>query len=158
MAPVRFGILRIDGGIISLAAFLTEHGEAVEYDLLTRTGHELRDVGDTLSWDALASFILNSDASTALGRDLDEESWLWTTQTKTNGILADIFDILTQINANLVAIGMRKPAKEAPRYPRPGKKDDAEGRKRHIGKGALPKDELRKWIERKRSEYNVRND
>lgn len=75
----------------------------------------------------------------------------WSGATKTNVILADIYDILAMINANLVAIGSRKPAKKPKPYPRPNKKEPED--EKHFGRGALPPDELRKWIEEKRQEY-----
>ena len=157
MAAVRVGILRSNGGITSLAAFVTEHDGAIEYDLLTRTGHELQDVGRTLSWGALASFVTNSDGDSALARDLDADHHLWTTTTKTNGILADIFDMLAQINANLVAMGEHRQSKQPKPYPRPGAEEHRDDVK-HFGKGALPRGEFRKWLEKKRKERNARND
>lgn len=75
----------------------------------------------------------------------------WGTQLKTNLILADIWDMLAQINANLVAIGSGDPAKKVKPYPRPvPQKPENE---QHYGRGALPADELHKWIEGKRAEY-----
>lgn len=156
MDPVRNSILRSDGGIVSLASFVAEHDEAVEYDLLTRTGHELKDVGRSLSWGALASFILQRDEKSAISRDLDEDSALWATTTKTNGILADIFDMLAQINANIVAIGNKKEARDVPRYPRPGVNVEANNNVKKIGSGGLPPDELADWFEMKRRERHGR--
>lgn len=156
MAAVRKRILRVDGGIVSLAAYVTEHAGAIEYDLLTKTGHELRDVGSTLSWNALTSLIFHSAEDSALARENDEEYSLWATRTKTNGILADIYDMLAQINANLIAIGSRSKTKPVKPYPRPGTEKDAENARR-IGKSALPKGEFRKWLEQKRIEHNGRN-
>jgi len=157
VAPVWFRILRINGGIASLSAFVTEHEGAIEYDLLTQTGHELQDVGRSLSWSALASFVINDGSDSALSRELDAERHLWATTTKTNGILADIFDMLAQINANLVAIGERKPSKQPAPYPRPGVEEKRENVK-HYGKGALPRGQFRAWLEKKRKERNARND
>lgn len=156
MASVRFGILRVNGGIVCLAAYVTEHAGAIEYDLLTKTGHELRDVGSTLSWDALTSFIFHVDSESALAREMDEEYSLWTTRLKTNGILADIYDMLAQINANLIAIGTHAVAKPVQPYPRPGMTEER-GDTRRIGKGALPRGEFKKWLEKKRVERNGRN-
>lgn len=156
MAAVRKRILRVDGGIISLAAYVTEHAGAIEYDLLTKTGHELRDVGDTLSWDALTSLIFHSAEDSALARETEEEYSLWATRTKTNGILADIYDMLAQINANLIAIGSKNRVKPPSPYPRPGM-EERRGDTQKIGKGALPKGEFRKWLEQKRKERNGRN-
>ena len=67
-----------------------------------------------------------------------------------NVILADIFDVLAQINANLIAIGSHKSAKQPKPYPRPVQKDPENVR--HFGRGALPPDELRAWFEKKREE------
>ena len=75
----------------------------------------------------------------------------WATLAKTNAILADIFDVLAQINANLVALGSGRPAKQPKPYPRPVKKTPEN--EKHIGSGALPPDELRAWFEEKRAEY-----
>ena len=136
---------------------MTEHDGAIEYDLLTKTGHELKDIGRTLSWDALASFIIYDEIDSALGRELNEEYSLWAALLKTNGILADIFDMLAQINANLVAIGEHKASASIKPYPRPGMQEERENVK-HFGKGALPRGEFRKWLEKKREERNARND
>ncbi len=156
MAAVRLTVLRVDGGIVSLAAYVTEHAGAIEYDLLTKTGHELRDVGRTLSWNALTSFIFHVDAGSALVRETDPEYALWTTRVKTNGILADIYDVLAQINANLIAMGSHSKAKPVKPYPRPGIEEER-GDTRKIGKGALPRGEFREWLKQKRIERNGRN-
>lgn len=136
---------------------MAEHDGAIEYDLLTKTGHELRDVGRTLSWQALASFILHLDENSALYRELNPEQSLWAQTIKTNGLLADIHDMLAQINANLVAVGTHKKAKKPKPYPRPGMEDKRDDVK-HFGKGALPPDELRAWFEKKRKEHGSRHD
>jgi len=69
----------------------------------------------------------------------------WENTIKTNAILADIYDLLQAINANLIAFatGGKKKAKVKP-YPRPGKDNDNVHK---IGKGALPPDKLHKWIQ-----------
>ena len=123
--------------------------------MLTKTGHELADVGSTLSWRALASFLLYSESGSALYRDVNGDAAVWAEAIKTNGILADIYDQLAQINANLVAIGSREKAKPATPYPRPGIEQTA-GNMKHFGKGALSPDELEAWFEEKRKQYHVR--
>lgn len=128
-----------------------EHREAVEYDLLVSTGYQLKDVGRSLSWGALESVLRQGGTETALMRELHPEIHAWSTRTKTNEILANIFDLLAQINANLVKIGGGRASRPKP-YPRPVTKkepDDA----RHFGSGALPVNELRAWMEEKRREY-----
>ena len=137
--------------MISLARHALEHREAIQYDLLKETGHEFGDIGRTLSWDALDSFLRNVGLDSALARELKPDTAAWATTFKTNAILADIVDELAQINSNLVAIGSQKPAKKVKPYPRPWKLDPSDGKK--IGSGGLPPAELRKWFERKRAEH-----
>lgn len=74
----------------------------------------------------------------------------WSSTLKTNIILADIYDVLTCVNANLMAHATGKAAKNPKPYPRPRKEDP--GNERHFGSGALPPDELREWFEEKRAE------
>lgn len=129
------------GGIISLAEFVSEHREAVNYDLLTRTGYDLDSVGRGLSWSALDAFIRNTPPDGALMREMRPEIAQWSTVAKTNAILADIYDLLSAINANLCAKGSGKRPKRPKPYPRPG----AMSNQRKIGK-ALPVDELKKRV------------
>ena len=84
-------------------------------------------------------------------QELQPEMAAWNDTLKTNAILADIFDMLASINANLVAIGTRKAARKPKSYPRPGRKDP--DNERHFGSGALPPDELRRWFEEKRAKH-----
>lgn len=110
---------------------------------MTRTVYQIEDIGGVLSWDSLASFIKYLDTESALAKDL-EKSTGWETTIRTNAILADIYDLLQVINANLVnmASGGKKKVKIKP-YPRPGRDDN---NTRKIGKGALPIDDLHAWI------------
>ena len=138
---------------MSLAKVINDHREAVEYDLLTLTGYQLADIGTTLRWGAVKSFLANIPPDSKLVREymnVTPAEEVWSTREKTNRILADIFDILAQINANLIGIGEGKPAKKPKPYPRPWK-DKKQENEKHFGRGALPPDELRKWFERKRT-------
>lgn len=140
------------GGIISLAKAVDQYRGAIEYDLLTRTGYELKDVGKTLTWGALDNFLNHAEPDSALMRELNPDLASWSNITKTNAILADIYDKLSMINANLIAIGERKPARKPKPYPRPGEQPEDKDT-RHFGKGAIPVADLHEWIERKRAEY-----
>ena len=111
---------------------------------MCKTGHELDDVGGTLSWGALASFLSTVDMGSALGRELNPEMTEWATQAKTNAILADIFDQLSLVNENLRVLITHRPSRQITPYKRPGNKDQQK-----IGKGALPVDELREWIKQR---------
>ena len=143
------------GGILSLVRTIEEHREAIEYDLMAVTGHEIDDIGYAMSWDAFGSFIKNLDYHSALFREMHPDSAVWADTIKTNAILADIYDMLATINANLNALGTRKAAKKPKPYPRPFKKDTEN--ERQIGSGGLPPAELHAWIERKRAEFNARS-
>lgn len=83
-------------------------------------GVEVKDVGRSISWGALLSFLTHLPPDSALSRELDPESSAWYTTAKTNLILADLFDILATINGNMVAIARRKAARKIDPYPRPG--------------------------------------
>ena len=124
---------------------MDKHHKALESDLM-KYGYELRDVGHSLSWGALHSFISNIEPDSALSRELAPDTYKWSTTTKTNAILADIYDMLALINANLVAIGSHKQTKTPPPYPRPGNKKDG----KHIGDEAIPASELKDMFVSKR--------
>ena len=121
--------------------FIEEHEKALNYDLMTRTGYQLDDLGGSLTWGALSSFIGNLRTDSALARDLGKSTG-WEDTLKTNEILADIYDMLQVINANIVRLGRGKHRKIKP-YPRPGQEEKTE---RKIGKGAMPLSKLREWI------------
>jgi len=106
----------------------------------------LSDVGGALSWSALKSFLTQIKLGSALGEELNPEITEWSTRKKTNEILADIFDVLQVINAQLRVIASHRPGRKPEPYKRPGQDN---GKKR-IGKGALPLDEMRKWIQSRR--------
>ena len=127
--------------MIGLANFVEEHSEAVTYDLLTRTGYSPDQVGGELSWFALNSFIRNTPPDGALMRELRPDLAQWATLAKTNALLADIYDYLAAINANMCAKGTGKRPKRPKPYPRPMDKRDS----RHIGT-AVPISELHRRI------------
>ena len=140
------GIQAEPGGILSLAAFVDEHREAITYDLITRTGYGPEDVGRGLPWPALDAFIKNTPPDGALMRKLRPDLAQWATTAKTNALLADIYDELAAINANLCAKGSGRRPKRPKPYPRPQDKKN----NKHIGT-ALPIDELKRRIFGKQS-------
>lgn len=130
------------GKIICLAKFVTEHREALNFDLMTNTPYQIDDIGGALSWSSLYSFITHLRGDSALARDLGKATG-WEDTLKTNVILADIYDLLQVINANLVAYINGKKPKNIKPYPRPNADEKNE---RKLGKKALPIGELREWI------------
>lgn len=111
---------------------------------MTRAGFTLDDVPARLSYRALNSFVMHLGLDSALAADVIPEESSWGTATKTNTILADIFDMLGMINANLIGVGTRKRAKQPKPYPRPKQK-----KRQKYGHGAMPLDDLREWIRSK---------
>lgn len=84
-------------------------------------------------------------------REVNPDYAIWSGSLKTNALLADIFDILAIINSNINAMASGKAAKRPKPYPRPNQK--APDSEKHFGRGALPKDELRAWIEERRTAH-----
>lgn len=111
-----------------------------------QTGYSLDDVGGALSWSALGAFLQRVDPGSALAHELEPELSAWATSFKTNAILADIYDMLAQINANLVSGFSRRRSQKPKRYPRPGDDD-----KRKLGKNAVSIEELDKWFKKKQA-------
>ena len=129
--------------MIGLADFIADHRGAVERDLLAETGYELDDVGRSLSWGALKSFLSRIKPGSALEYELDPDMAKWSTTLKTNEILADICDLLSVISAQLRVISSHKRGKKPEPYKRPWLKDS---NNQKIGKGALSITDMREWI------------
>lgn len=119
-----------------------------------KVGYELNDIGGSLSWRALDSFIRNLSLSSATMRELNPELARWDTQLQTNTILADIYDMLAALNYNVLCMASKQKPQQPKSYPRPGKKEDED--KKKIGKGALPVADLREWFEQKRRDKKER--
>lgn len=107
------------------------------------------DIGGALPWDALPSFVGGLDADSALAHEGRPEEAAWSTTAKTNAILADIYDALNQLNANLIAAASGKPSKRIKPYPRPRSRND-DANMKHYGSDPLPVSELEKWFEERR--------
>lgn len=63
---------------------------------------------------------------------------------KTNEILADLYDLIAVFRYEVTAMISGKKPRKPSFYPRPHKKDN-----KRIGKGGMPKNDLRKWINSK---------
>lgn len=115
------------------------HRQAIEYDLLTKTGYTLADVGGALSNSALLSFATHLQGDSATAREIDPDAQ-WTLVPM---LLARISDDLQQfvwLYSCVHAGKGRKPTQPKP-IPRPGVDDGT----RHIGKGAIPVSEFDEW-------------
>ena len=122
---------------------IEEHGSALEYDLLTMTRYQLRDVGGALPWGALLQFVKHLPRTSALSQELHPltEMERWANGDFNANILADIFDATTHGFASMAAKGTGHAPKRVRPYPRPWTKP----RTRHIGKGAIPISDFERW-------------
>lgn len=111
--------------------------------MITSVGVELEDVGVSLSWGTFSSFLHNLGPESALWRSTHPEMKDWSSPLRTNIILADIYDLLSSINANLCGGFSRKKPQHIKPYPRPW---ETKTKEKKIGSGALPKNELHDWI------------
>lgn len=105
-----------------------------------KRGYTLDDVGGALTWDALGDFISRTDPGSALSYEMDPERAQWATTDGTNNILADIYDLLSVMRADMIAVHVRKRTRKPKLYRRPGKKE-----KKHIGT-AVPITDVKKTI------------
>lgn len=76
----------------------------------------------------------------------------WGTLTKTNMLLADIFDAINTQTAVIVSWKTGKQFKSPKHYPRPNDNKD----KKHVGSKPLPVPKLEDWFEERRRAYNER--
>lgn len=122
---------------------IEQHGAALEFDLLTMTGYQLRDIGGALQWGALHHFVMHLPRTSALSRELvpitEEERWANGERNAT--ILADIFDVIASGISALVAKGTGRGPKKIHKYPRPWLKPKV----RRVGKGAIPVKDFESW-------------
>ena len=123
---------------------MREHGPAIDYDLMTSTRYTLRDIGGALPWGALLHFVQYLPRTSALSRELeptsDEERWA--SGHATAAILADIYDALSQLNANFCARGSGRRAQAVKPYPRPWAKGTGE---RTVGSDPIPVSDFEAW-------------
>ena len=119
----------------TLAMVIARHSRALEYDLMTMTGHTLSEYfamgPDGAS--ALVSFVRFLPPGSATYREMHprDEVGPWMTTAKTNAILADIYDVYVQAHSKK---GRAKP------YPRPNAKKG-----KNVGKGAIPVRDFMDW-------------
>lgn len=107
------------GGIFGLVAFLREHGEAVEYHLLT-LGLRLDELGSgRLSWRDLWVVCSQAPPGSAIHRSVDPERAAWASGESNAWLLALVADALA--DGNWQRQGKPNARKPDP-VPRPGEK------------------------------------
>ena len=118
-----------------LARVMERHAQALEYDLMTRTG---RTLGEYMEMGvpgkvALVSFVRYLPPDSATGREANpnDEARAWGTTFKTNAILADLYDVFCAANA--------KKGRRPKPYPRPNSE------RRTLGRGAIRIRDFEAW-------------
>ena len=89
------------------------------------------------------NFVTHLDEHSAFARQVSPDAVEWGSITKTNFILADIFDMLSVINYNVRQLGGGTTLQKPKPYPRPGKNSN---NKQKFGKGAIPVTDIRNWV------------
>lgn len=116
-----------------------DHRDALEYDLITKAGCTLDDIGGALSWRSLFSFIGHLTPDSAIHREINPEAASWLSGQRTAGILADIYD--------LVALAHSDKWSHKPKpYPRPSAKQ----RLKHFGADPIPIGDFDRWWNERR--------
>lgn len=128
------GVGRDRGGIAGLVELLAEHGEAVEYDLLTM-GKRLADLGSVaLTWRDLLIIVRQSPPQSALARSRYGDAVAW---GATEHLLALIADHLAGAN------WQRSGGKGT--RPTPIKRPGAKSERKSLGSGAIPISDFDAW-------------
>lgn len=130
---------------------MAKHGGALEYDLLTKAGRTLDDLGGALSWRALRHFVQHLDHTSALWRERhkDKAEWFpWLDGTVLPALVADLIDCTNlgrwEYAVSCTTKGHNKPRKPKP-VPTPWRKV-GKGERR-IGKDPIPISQFEDWWE-----------
>jgi hypothetical protein len=119
------------GGILSLHRLLSEHGEAIEYELIA-VGARLRWLGSNrLTWNDVRAVVKHSPPGGALHRAIDPDGSGWTVDSY---LLAALFDATNA--ANWQRAGDKSKARPEP-LPRPGERPRKRAKGRNLTQAAL---------------------
>lgn len=126
-----------------LAELASEHGGALNYDMMTRLGARVDDVPGLVSWKDLRDFVTNLPADSALFRDMHPEMAGWDTIAQVNTILADMYDSIEGLSHMYASSHVKRTLPRPKRFPRPFSDDD--GDEQRMGSGAIPVCEFEDW-------------
>lgn len=108
------------------------------------TRYTLQDIGGALPWGALLHFVQFVPRTSALSREMspttDDERWAQGHATA--AILADLYDLVHQMNNNLAARGSGRRPRTAKPYPRPWRKGDGQ---KVVGRDPIPVADFEAW-------------
>lgn len=122
------------------------YGEAIDYDLMTRTSWTLRDWEcGRLDGRSLARFIIGLDYRSAYysaSHPEDKQSIAWADGSAACALIAELIDT---VRASALALGYKGTGKRPPKlnpYPRPWRKD---GETQHFGRDPIPVGDFNEW-------------
>ena len=134
------------GKIARLARTVDEYGEAIDYDLMTRTGMTLRDWEDgRLDGRSLYRFIVNLDYTSAFFKVRHPDSAKTAAWLDGSAACALIAELIDAVRAGTNVLAYRGTGKRPPKlepYPRPWRKDE---RVQHFGRDAIPVRDFDDW-------------
>lgn len=106
------------GGILSLCLLIEEHGEAIEYELISH-GLRLRNLGsEDFNWRDLKVIVRQCPRDSAIARAVEPDAATWGVQEQ---LLAEIADTLHWLQWTKTKDAAAKPPRNAPDpIPRPG--------------------------------------
>lgn len=114
---------------------------------MTLTRYTIDDVGQALSFRRLSHFVSNLPPTSATWRALNPTLAPWVDGTKTDALLADVFDVINALR-HQHAMANRNPKHRPPRppepYPRPWLEVD---RGETIGRDGIPISQFAQWWE-----------
>jgi len=137
---VATGFRRADGGILGLLELVTEHREAVEYELLVR-GYGLGDVGTlNLSWAEFRVLVRRwmGEPHNALAEAMAGYS-IWSVGEQLQALILDAINLQTFV---VQRVNGNRGAKRPKPLPRPWDEKPTT-----YGAGALPIDQVDAWIQ-----------
>lgn len=129
------------GGTLGLAAFIAEHGEALEYDLMRMTRYTLDDLGGALPERALLAFVRHLPLESATVAEVDDRGGWSMTQQLIARLIESVESLDWHFMCSRIPKGRSKPPHPKP-IARPGVKRD-EGQR--IGRDPIPVQDFNDW-------------
>ena len=117
---------------------MAEHGEALEYDLLTKAGRSLDELGGSLSASSLLAFARHLGADSAPACEADPDV-VWTLVPQLLARISDSLELLIWEYTCVHSKGSR------PKPPRPIPRPGVESGEKRVGKDPIPVADFDEW-------------
>lgn len=143
------------GGIEGLAEIVSDHGGALDYDLMTMTPYTLDDLGGRLSCKSLIHFIRHLSPTSATKRSLDggitDEQAGWMGGEATALLIACLIDEIRGLEWLYQSAHSKTRIRRPKRFPTPWSTDEELGVRR-IGKDPIRVGDFDVWFDNKDSQ------